>query len=143
MQLHNLPKIVRRKAKRVGRGPGSGKGKTSSRGMKGQKARSKIKVGFEGGQLKYIKRLPFIRGRGGASHKPKPQIVDISRLNIFRSGSRVTPESLQKKGIIKKVPAAGIKILAKGKLEKKVTLQGLQLSQGARKQVEDKGGKIE
>ncbi|MBU0709059.1 50S ribosomal protein L15 [Patescibacteria group bacterium] len=143
MQLHNLPKIIRRKAKRVGRGPGSGKGKTSGRGMKGQKARSKIKRGFEGGQLKFAKRLPFLRGHGNTSHKPKPLTIDISQLNSLRSGSKVTPEMLVEKGIIKKIPSAGIKILAKNKLEKKLILEGLRLTAGAKRQVEERGGKVE
>lgn len=64
MKLSNLPKIKQNPKKRLGRGQGSGKGKTSGRGMKGQKARSKTQLGFEGGQLKLIKRLPFVRGVG-------------------------------------------------------------------------------
>ena len=142
MELHNLPKITQRKAKRVGRGPGSGKGKTSGRGMKGQKARSKIRPGFEGGQLRLIKRLPFLRGHGFKSHKQRPLTISIAQLNSLRSGSRVTPQTLLEKGIIKNLPAAGVKLLASGKLEKKLNLQGFQLSQQAQKLIEEKGGKI-
>ncbi len=143
MFLHQLPPIVHRRSKRVGRGRGSGKGKTSGRGMKGQKARSKVKLGFEGGQLKLIKRLPFLRGKGFKSHRPKPLGVDLARLNVFRAGSRVSPADLKEKGIVKKVPAAGIKLLAKGELKKKLHLRGFLFSRNARAQVEKLGGIID
>lgn len=111
--------------------------------MKGQKARYKVRPGFEGRQPRLTKRLPKLRGKGRLlPHKPKPKTIDIARLNIFRAGSRVTPEILVEKGLVKKIPPAGIKILAKGKLEKKLTLEGFKISKGAREQVEELGGKI-
>ncbi len=110
--------------------------------MKGQKARFKVKTGFEGGQLRLLKRLPVLRGWGFKSHREKPQILAIERLNVFPEGSDVTPQLLMEEGLIKKITPAGVKILANGKLTKKLTLKGLLVSKGVRKQVESLGGKV-
>lgn len=75
MNIHSLPKIVKRSKKRLGRGHGSGKVKTSGRGTKGQKARGKLPLGFEGGQTPLVKRLPYLRGKG--RNKPRKRRVDL------------------------------------------------------------------
>lgn len=142
MKLHQLPKTTTKKAKRVGRGPGSGKGKTSGRGMKGQKARSKVRAGQEGGQLPFLRRLPFLRGVGFGSHKPQPQILAIERLNVFPADTTVTPEALVEQGLVRRVPKGGVKILNNGNLEKRLVLKGILVSAGAREQIEGQGGKV-
>lgn len=111
MQLNNLPKSVNRKAKRLGRGLGSGKGTTAGRGTKGQKSRSGYNIPrrFEGGQMPLIQRLP--KSRGFKSIHPKAQIVKISQIEKnFKAGELVSPKTLNEKGLIKK--AIPIKILA-------------------------------
>ena len=83
MKLESLPKITQKRRKRLGRGFGSGKGKTAGRGTKGQKAREKVKFGFEGGQLPLTKRLPLRRGKGrNKPLKPAPLIVNLKYLYI-------------------------------------------------------------
>lgn len=141
MRLHNLPKITTKKAKRVGRGKGSGKGKMSGRGMKGQKARSKIKPWFEGGRLRLTQRFPFIRGRGFRGPQRKPVIVNIEKLNRFRGGSKVTVELLQKENLISQKIPYGVKILGRGELTKKLRVASdIKLSEGAKKKIEEAGG---
>lgn len=111
-----LPKIVERPNKRVGRGHGSGKVKTSGRGTKGQKARGTIPPAFEGGQLSIIKRLPLLRGKGrNHSMKEKAFPIDIMKLNVIPAGTKVTLETLEKYHIIKP-GVKKVKILGKGKL---------------------------
>lgn len=144
MYLHTLPKIVNKKSKRVGRGHGSGRGKTSGRGTKGQRAREKIKRGFEGGQLPLIKRLPLYRGK--LRNKPvskKPLIVNLKILNILPKNTIVTPEVLVKNKIITKeaVEKYRIKILGDGKLTIPLTIK-MSISKSAIKKVEAVGGKI-
>ena len=122
MQLHNLPKLVKRSKKRVGRGVGSGKGShTSGRGTKGQKAREKVPLIFEGTKFKksLIKRLPFLRGKGKLkSWKLRPVIVNFSDLENF-SGKEVTVEALIKAGIVGPIALeVGVKVLGGGKLTK-------------------------
>lgn len=142
MSLHTLTKITTKKKKRVGRGLGSGKGKTAGRGMKGQKARGKVKPGFEGGQLPLSKRLPFIRGKGFKGQQRKPFILDLEKLNLFRAGSKITVERLQKEKLAPKDVPFGIKILANGKIEKKVILEGIKVSKSGIEKIEAVGGKI-
>ncbi|OQX51473.1 50S ribosomal protein L15 [candidate division CPR3 bacterium 4484_211] len=142
MELHSLPKIVKKRAKRVGRGIGSGRGKTSGRGMKGQKARSKVKISFEGGQLKLTKRLPFVRGRGFKGRQRRPETLPIYKLNLFRAGSKITPEVLKEKGLVSGKSSFGIKILSVGRLEKKFSVRGVYVSRGAREQIEKLGGNV-
>lgn len=100
--LSQLPKLLVRKKKRLGRGHGSGKVKTSGRGTKGQKARGNIPIGFEGGQLPMIKRLPLLRGKGrNRSQVIKAFPLPIGHLNTLAKGTKVTLEVLQKQGILK------------------------------------------
>lgn len=135
MKLHNLPKTTTRRKKRAGRGYGSGKGgHTVGRGSKGQKARSKVAVWFEGGQLPLSKKLPFLKGKDRfKSLKPDPIIVHLGKLNIFQSGTVVTPKELIQEGIVDASTAAKrpIKILSGGKLEKHLTLKNIQISSKA------------
>ncbi|GAB4113920.1 MAG: 50S ribosomal protein L15 [Candidatus Caldatribacteriota bacterium] len=144
MKLDNLspaPHSIK-KQKRVGRGCGSGHGFTSGRGSKGQKSRSgaKIKRGFEGGQMPLYRRIPK---RGFINvFKKKIIPVNLERLNIFNEGETITPQKLIEAGIIKKIDQ-GVKILAKGKINKKLIVQAHQFSQQAIKEIESIGGKIE
>src|SRR4029077_6428901 len=101
MNLSHVEKLKTRSKKRVGQGHGSGRGKTSGRGTKGQKARNKVAIYFEGGALPLTKRLPFLRGKGrNRSLQEKPFVVNIEALNVFSKGTTVTIESLAKQGIV-------------------------------------------
>lgn len=127
MKLHDLIKTTAKKAKRVGRGTGSGKGShCSGRGMKGQKARSKIPNWFEGGQLPLIRRTPFLKGKGRfKSLNPKPVLVSLTQLNKFKEGAVVDMASVVKllKLNPKRVATCGLKIVATGKLKKKLVIK--------------------
>jgi large subunit ribosomal protein L15 len=143
--LHNL-KPARgsvRKRKRVGRGPGSGTGKTAGRGEKGQKSRSGYsrKVGFEGGQMPLHRRVPK-RGFTNAIFRKEFAEVNISRLEVFEEGTIVTPEVLVKRGIVKQV-RDGVKILGKGDLTKALTVHAHKFSAKARERIAGLGGKVE
>lgn len=144
MKLHDLqPAKGSRKTKsRVGRGIGSGSGKTSGRGHKGLKARSggRVRLGFEGGQTPLFQRLPK---RGFTNIKRKEYaIVNIDALNRFEDGTEVTSELLIESGLVKK-EKAGIKILSKGDLEKKLTVKANKFSSAAKEAIEAAGGKAE
>ncbi|MBN1162278.1 50S ribosomal protein L15 [Patescibacteria group bacterium] len=143
MSIHKyLTKKLHGKKKRIGRGYGSCKGgHTVGRGAKGQKARSKVPSGFEGGQIPLYKKIPQI---GGFSNPTRKRIaaVTVDRLNAFDAGSEVTPDLLVEKGILKKLPKHGVKLLAKGKLEKKISLKGFSYSKGAEKLIKDSGSKV-
>lgn len=137
-------KGIRRKGKRLGRGIGSGKGgHTVGRGTKGQKARRghKFSVGFEGGQVPLYKRLPQI---GGFNNKRSKEIgiINLGVLNRFENGVKVTPSSLVDLGVFKKLPKDGVKILAGGKLEKKLNLTGFLFSEKAKGKIEKSGSEI-
>lgn len=132
---------ARKKPKRVGRGPGSGHGKTSCRGHKGQKARSggKTRLGFEGGQMPLIRRMPK---RGFRSPKRRlMEEVNVEALNLFDEGSLVDAKTLAERGIIKR-RAAGVKILGRGDLGKKLDVVADGFSASARKKIEDAKGTI-
>lgn len=145
MKLHtmqpNLGATTTRK--RVGRGVGSGLGKTSGKGHKGQNARSGggVRPGFEGGQLPLFRRLPK-RGFSNARFKTRFATVNLSDLNRFEDGAVVTPELLKEMGLIKN-QLDGIKVLGNGKLEKKLTVKAHQFSSSAQREIEGNGGKIE
>ena len=129
--------------KRVGRGPGSGLGKTSGKGHKGQNARSGggVRPGFEGGQLPLFRRLPK-RGFTNAMFKTKYAVINLSDLNKFDNGAEVTPEILKNMGIVKNLQD-GIKVLGNGTLEKKLTVKANKFSLKAKEAIEKSGGKIE
>ena len=129
--------------KRVGRGVGSGTGKTSGKGHKGQNARSGggVRPGFEGGQLPLFRRLPK-RGFSNAKFKTEYATINLSDLNKFEDNAIVTPELLKDMGLVKN-QLDGIKILGNGKLEKKLTVKAHKFSAVAQKEIESLGGKIE
>ena len=129
--------------KRVGRGPGSGLGKTSGRGENGQKSRSGFgqKQGFEGGQMPLHRRVPK-RGFTNARFRKEFAEVNVQKLESFEAGTIVTPELLLERGIIKKL-GDGLKVLAKGKLSKALTVKAHRFSAGAQTAIAAAGGKTE
>ena len=145
MKLENLPKNAgsTHKSKRVGRGPGSGLGKTSGRGENGQKSRSgaSIPAVFEGGQTPLFRRL-HKRGFTNAKFKVRYATINVGDLNKFKDGEVITPELLKELGIVKK-QLAGIKVLGDGTLEKKVTIKAHRFTQSALKKIEESGSKAE
>ena len=145
MKLHELEKNIgaTHKKKRVGRGPGSGLGKTSGRGQKGQKARSggSINPVFEGGQLPLYRRIPK-RGFSNAKFKTVYAVINVEDLNVFEDGTVVTPALLKETGLVKK-QLDGIKVLGNGKLEKKLTIQASKFSASALEKIKEAGSKAE
>ncbi len=111
MDLTNLTSITEKQKKRLGRGYGSGKAKTSGRGTKGQKARGKTRPGFEGGQLPLIKRLPFKRGFGNTVLSTKKVAINAARLTAFPDGSTISPEVLVQRGLVEASYRGPIKII--------------------------------
>ncbi|MDO4976021.1 MAG: 50S ribosomal protein L15 [Eubacteriales bacterium] len=145
MNLNNLHPAAGSKHSdsfRVGRGHGSGNGKTAGRGQKGQKSRSggKIRVGFEGGQMPLYRRLPK---RGFTCINSKKIVgINVSELDRFEADSVVTIETLVEAGLVKNA-FDGVKILGNGEIEKKLTVQANAFSQGAIAKIEAAGGKAE
>ena len=144
MKLHELspaPGSVR-DVKRIGRGHGSGNGKTAGKGHKGQKARAGrgIRAGFEGGQMPLHRRIPK-RGFNNIFATPYTAI-NVAVLNRFEDGAVVNAEALLNAGIIKKAPY-GVKVLGNGKLEKNLTVQVAAFSESAKAKIEAAGGKAE
>jgi len=129
--------------KRVGRGPGSGLGKTSGKGQKGQKARSGASINpvFEGGQLPLYRRIPK-RGFTNAKFKTVYAVVNLAQLNVFEDGTVVTPALLKDTGILKK-QLDGVKVLGNGKLEKILTIQANKFSTSALEKIKEAGSKAE
>lgn len=127
------------KKRRVARGIGSGMGKTATRGTKGQKARRQIHPNFEGGQTPIQRRLPVKKGFRNINHK-EFAVVNLDDLQLyFEEGAEVTPEALIQKGIISKVKD-GVKILAFGELDKKLTVKAHKFSKTAEEAIKAKGG---
>jgi large subunit ribosomal protein L15 len=144
MRLHELksPKGARISKKRVGKGIGSGLGKTSGRGHKGQKARSGggVRPGFEGGQMPLHRALPK---RGFTSvFKKEFNELNVARLNVFEDGTEVTPALLREKGLIKSLKD-GVKILGGGELEKSLIVLAHGFSKAATEKIRAAGGKAE
>ena len=129
--------------KRIGRGPGSGLGKTSGKGQKGQKARSGASINpvFEGGQLPLYRRIPK-RGFSNAKFKTVYAVVNLSQLNVFEDGTVVTPALLKDTGIVKKQLDV-VKVVGNGKLEKKITIQANKFSTSALEKIKEAGSKAE
>ena len=144
MKLHELKPSEgsRQTKKRVGRGIGSGFGKTSGRGHKGQNARSGggVRLGFEGGQTPLFQRLPK-RGFTNINRK-EYAIVNLDKLNQFDEGTEVTPELLLETRVISKLKS-GVKILGNGTVEKKLTVKAHKFSESAKKAIESAGGNVE
>ena len=151
LNLSNLkPAQARRDRKRIGRGLGSGKGRYSGRGIKGQKARSgshKMRAGFEGGQMPIYMRLGKQRGATSKDALPIGPFrtstvpVNVSALDRFDDGAEVTPESLVDKGVIKNTKT-DVKLLGGGELKKKLTVRVHAISATAREKVEAAGGTV-
>ena len=145
MELNNLKKNpgATHRSKRVGRGPGSGLGKTSGKGHKGQNARSGggVRVGFEGGQLPLFRRLSK-RGFNNFEFRTVYATVNVSDLNRFEDGTTVTPELLIETGLVKK-ELDGIKVLGNGELTKKLVVKANKFSGSAKEKIENNGGKAE
>ncbi|MDW7651535.1 MAG: 50S ribosomal protein L15 [Bacillota bacterium] len=144
MQLHELksPKGARAKKKRLGRGIGSGLGKTSGKGHKGQNSRSGggVRPGFEGGQMPLQRALPK---RGFTSiFKKDYNEINIARLNVFADGTEVTPELLKQEGMIKSMKD-GVRILGNGDLEKSLTVKAQGFTKTASEKIQAAGGKAE
>lgn len=144
MKLHELKPAEgsRKERKRLGRGIGSGQGKTAGKGHKGQNARSGggVRVGFEGGQTPLFRRLPK-RGFTNINRK-EYAVVNLDVLNRFEDGTEVTPELLIESGVVKN-EKAGIKILANGNIEKKLTVKAHKFSSAAKEAIEAAGGNTE
>ena len=144
MKLHDLKPAVGATTapKRLGRGTGSGLGKTSGKGHKGAKARSGggKRPGFEGGQMPLTMRLP----KRGFTNKwcVEYATVNVERLNIFEDGEVVTPVELVESGILKNVQD-GVKILGNGEITKKLTVKATKFTQAAKEKIEAAGGKVE
>jgi large subunit ribosomal protein L15 len=143
MALHELspaPGSTKRK-RRVGRGIGSGMGKTATRGTKGQKARRQIPAHFEGGQTPIHRRLPVKKGFRNVNHK-EFAIVNLDDLEkFFDKGAEVTPDSLKEKGVIGSLKD-GVKILAFGTLSKKLKVSAHKFSKSAQAAIEKAGGEV-
>ncbi|HLU23934.1 50S ribosomal protein L15 [Lederbergia graminis] len=144
MKLHELKPAEgsRKERNRLGRGTGSGNGKTAGKGHKGQKARSGggVRLGFEGGQTPLFQRLPK-RGFTNINRK-EYAVVNLDALNRFEDGTEVTPELLIETGVVRN-EKSGIKILAKGNIEKKLTVKANKFSSAAQEAIEAAGGKTE
>ncbi len=134
--------------KRVGRGHGSGRGKTAGRGTKGQKARTGgyIHRAFNGGQTRLSKRLPFLRGIGNSNYAFRKDyaIVNLGELERFDAGSLVTPAELAAAGLMSKTESQGlVKILGDGELDHALTVRAHKFSASAREKIEAAGGTVE
>lgn len=142
MKLHELKPAEgsRQVRNRVGRGTSSGNGKTAGRGQKGQKARGKVRLGFEGGQMPLFRRMPK-RGFKNINRK-EYAVVKLETLNKFEDGAEVTPALLVESGIIKD-EKDGIKVLGNGTLNKQLTVKASKFSASAKEAIESKGGKAE
>jgi large subunit ribosomal protein L15 len=142
VKLHELKASEgsRKLRNRVGRGTSSGNGKTAGRGQKGQKARGKVRLGFEGGQMPLFRRMPK-RGFQNINRK-EYAIVNLETLEKFDNGTEVTPTLLVEKKVIKD-EKDGIKVLGNGKLTKKLTVKANKFSTAAKEAIETAGGQAE
>ena len=145
MKMHELSPAVgaRQSQKRLGRGIGSGLGKTSGKGHKGQWARSGggVRPGFEGGQMPLSRRLP----KTGFDNRYKKvySIVNLDAFNAFNDGDVVNIDTLVEAGVLSKKEHYGLKVLGNGELTKKVTVQAKKFSKSAQEKIEKAGGKVE
>lgn len=142
--LSNLPSVIVKKSKRLGRGLGSGRGSKSGRGTtRHQKARESIPLHFEGGQGRLVKRFPLLRGKGkNNSVRAIPLVVSLSKLNVFADDTMVDLEALLKHNIVDiRAKKVGVKILANGKLTKKLKVT-LPVSLVVKQMIEKRGGTV-
>ncbi len=145
MRLHEIGPApgAKRRRKRVGRGPGSGWGKTAGRGQKGQKSRSGYsrRWGFEGGQMPLVRRVPK-RGFTNIFREEFAE-VNVGRLANFAAGTEVTPELLAEQGILRRRETLRVKLLGKGEIGVALTVRVHAASAGARQKIEAAGGRVE
>ncbi len=145
MKLHELTYTegAKHSKKRIGRGAGSGQGRTAGKGIDGQNSRSGggVRLGFEGGQNPLYRRLPK-RGFSNAPFKKEYAIINIEQLNRFEEGTVVSTELLLETGLVSK-ELDGIKVLGNGTLEKKLTVKAHKFSKSAVAAIEEKGGSVE
>lgn len=145
MSLSHLVKTTTKAKRRLGLGHGSGRSKTSGRGTKGQKARRKISLAFEGGALPLVKRMPFLRGKArNKSFKRTPVVLNVKDLAALSKGTVVDISSLAKAGIVKEKEAQrdGVKILGVGELSVALTVK-LPVSGVAKTKIEKAGGSVQ
>ena len=142
MKLHHLkPAEGSKKRKiRVGRGEGGRRGKTAGRGTKGQKARSKVRPGFEGGQMPLQRRLPKLKGFKNRN-KEYFALVNVERLPSSTPDAVITPDVLRERGLVKK--RGRVKVLGEGELERALTVQAHAFSLGAVEKIKAAGGSVE
>ena len=142
LQLHDLKPAPgsKKKAIRVGRGPGGKGGKTAGRGTKGLKARNTLRPGFEGGQTSLSMRIPKLKGFRNPN-KENFAIINVESLNRFTAGAVVTPDELRKRGFIKH--RGRVKVLAEGDLDRALTVHAHAFSGAARTKIEAAGGTVE
>jgi large subunit ribosomal protein L15 len=142
LQLHHLRPAPgsRQPKRRVGRGESGRRGKTAGRGTKGLKARSKLRIGFEGGQMPLTRRLPKLRGFKNPN-KEYFALVNVEALEAFTKGATVTPDELRARGMIKK--RGRVKVLGEGTLSKALTVQAHAFSQTAISKIEAAGGSVQ
>ena len=131
----------RREKRRIGRGIGSGQGKTAGKGHNGQKARNTVRPGFEGGQMPLHRRLPHLRGFKNRFRK-EYAVVNLDQLDRFEADSTVTPELLMETGIVKNLKD-GVKILGDGDMGKALTVRAHKFSKTAEEKIKASGGAIE
>ena len=147
MDITTIPSVpgARKRRKRVGRGIGSGHGKTSTRGQKGQRARtgSGKRPGFEGGRNPLIRMLPKRGFRQKATGRPTPpEIINVKQLEQCDDGAHVTPESLKELGLISKASST-VKLLGDGALTKRLTVKLHRFSESAKTKIQNAGGTVE
>jgi large subunit ribosomal protein L15 len=144
MQLHTLSQVVKRSKKRLGQGHGSGRGKTSGRGTKGQKARTDIPLRFEGGAVPLVKRMPFLRGK--QRNKPftlKPLVINLEDLVRMPAKTIVDIAALTRYGLISEdVKSNGVKLLGRGEVKNAYTIKIL-VSKAAAEKIIKAGGSVE
>ena len=146
MKLHQMSPAPnsKKEVKRIGRGIGSGTGKTAGKGTKGQNLRSGggVRVGFEGGQMPLVRRLPR-RGFNNKNFKKVYNIVNVAQLNSFKENTVITVELLKEKNLISKVAPYGLKVLGNGNLDKALTVKAAAFSESAIQKITKAGGKVE
>jgi large subunit ribosomal protein L15 len=144
MKLHHLRPApgAHKKARRVGRGHGSGRGKTSGRGTKGSGARTTVPIWFEGGQMPLQRRLPKLGGFSNARFKVTYLPVNVEALNTFGSGATVDPESLRSAGLVRK-SRGQVKILGRGDVTVALTVKAHAFSETAKAKITAAGGTVQ
>lgn len=145
MKLNNLNKVMAKSNKRLGRGLGSGKGKTAGRGQKGQKARGKVPAGFSGGGLPLFKKIPLLRGWGNRKITAKPVVINLGQIGAVMKTGEVNIESLVANGLVTQhdILDREIKVLGDGEFSSKLTFKGLRVSKQAQQKIEQAGGQVE